>query len=203
MRKVPLESFDDLSQSLGMKKPKAGRTCDHPICEEAGDHRAPKSPTELNDYYWFCFQHVSEYNKAWNYYKGLTEDEIEKEMERDIMGRRPTWPLGMRVGRMAGRFGTVDDDFDDTTGLFDRDRIERAEALAEKRKARTEEDRALETLQLNAPVDMTTVKARYKALAKKFHPDANDGDEAAEDRLKAINEAYTILKKSQGEPWAR
>ena len=203
MRKVPLESFDDLSQSLGMKKPKAGRTCDHPICEEAGDHRAPKSPTELNDYYWFCFQHVSEYNKAWNYYKGLTEDEIEKEMERDIMGRRPTWPLGMRVGRMAGRFGTVDDDFDDTTGLFDRDRIERAEALAEKRKARTEEDRALETLQLNPPVDMTTVKARYKALAKKFHPDANDGDEATEDRLKAINEAYTILKKSQGEPWAR
>lgn len=203
MRKVPLESFDDLSQSLGMKKPKAGRTCDHPICEEAGDHRAPKSPTELNDYYWFCFQHVSEYNKAWNYYKGLTEDEIEKEMERDIMGRRPTWPLGMRVGRMAGKFGTVDDDFDDTTGLFDRDRIERQEALAEKRKARTEEDQALQTLQLNAPVDMTAVKARYKALAKKFHPDANDGDEAAEDRLKAINEAYTILKKSQGEPWAR
>lgn len=203
MRKVPLESFDDLSQSLGMKKPKEGRTCDHPTCDEAGDHRAPKSPTELNDYYWFCFQHVSEYNKAWNYYKGLTEDEIEKEMERDIMGRRPTWPLGMRVGRMAGKFGTVDDDFDDTTGLFDRDRIEAAEALAEKRKARTEEDQALQTLQLKPPVDMTTVKARYKALAKKFHPDANDGDEAAEDRLKAINEAYTILKKSQGEPWTR
>lgn len=203
MRKVPLESFDDLSQSLGMKKPEPGRGCDHPTCKEAGDHRAPKSPTELNDYYWFCFQHVSEYNKAWNYYKGLTEDEIEREIERDIMGRRPTWPLGMRVGRMAGRFGVVDDDFDDPAGLFEGDRADRAKARPEKRQMRTAEKRALETLQLTGPVDMTVIKARYKALAKKFHPDANDGDEAAEDRLKSINEAYTILKKSLGAPQKR
>jgi len=202
MRKVPLESFDSLGESLGLKKPAPGKVCDHPTCKEKAEHRAPKSPTELNDYYWFCFQHASEYNKAWNYYKGLTEDEIEREIQRDILGRRPTWPLGMRVGRMAGRFGTIDDDFNEATGLFDEDKKERAETRA-KRGPRTAEERALQTLQLSGPVDMTDIKARYKALAKKYHPDANDGDPAAEDRLKAINEAYTVLKKSLGAPRGR
>lgn len=203
MRKVPLESFDNLGESLGLRKPAAGKICDHPTCKEPGDHRAPKSPTELNDYYWFCFQHVSEYNKAWNFYKGLTEDEIEREIQRDIMGRRPTWPLGMRVGRMAGRFGTVDEDFKESTGLFDDDEGDTKAARIERRGPRTAEERALQTLQLSGPVDMTDIKARYKALAKKYHPDANDGDPAAEDRLKAINEAYTILKKSMGAPQGR
>ena len=61
--------------------------------------------------------HVAEYNKAWNYYKGLTEDQIEREIERDILGRRPTWPLGMRVGSMAGRFGAIDDGFGEANGF--------------------------------------------------------------------------------------
>ena len=58
-------------------------------------------------------------------------------------------------------------------------------------------------MQLNGAADMTEVKARYKALAKKYHPDANDGDAAAEDRLKAVNEAYAVLKKSLGAPRGR
>ena len=58
-------------------------------------------------------------------------------------------------------------------------------------------------MQLTGAADMTEVKARYKALAKKYHPDANDGDAAAENRLKAINEAYTVLKNSLGAPRGR
>ena len=198
MRKIPLESFDNLGESLGLKKPAKGKICDHPTCTEAGEHRAPKSPTTLNDYYWFCFPHVAEYNKAWNYYKGLTEDQIEREIERDILGRRPTWPLGMRVGSMAGQFGAIDDGYDEANGLFGQNGRQRGQIPKVRRKPGTAEQRALQTLQLTSAADMTEVKARYKALAKKYHPDANDGDAAAENRLKAINEAYTVLRKSLG-----
>ena len=204
MRKVPLESFDNLGESLGLRKPAKGKICDHPTCAEPGEHRAPKSPSALEDYYWFCVRHVAEYNKAWNYYKGLSEDEIEREIQRDTLGRRPTWPLGMRVGSMNGRFGAIGDDaIAGAAGYFGPNGRHRTGSGAAGRGLGTAERRALETLQLTGAADMTEVKARYKALAKKYHPDANDGDAAAEDRLKAINEAYAVLKKSQGAPRGR
>ncbi|MCY3829328.1 MAG: DnaJ domain-containing protein [Rhodospirillaceae bacterium] len=203
MRKVPLETFDDLGESLGLRKPAEGKICDHPTCAEAAEHRAPKSPAALNDYFWFCFHHAAEYNKAWNYYKGLSEEQIEREIQRDTLGRRPTWPLGMRVGSMAGRFAGVDDTLAEAAGRFGRNGRNGGNAAGIRHGAGTAEQRALETLQLNGAADMTDVKARYKALAKKYHPDANDGDAAAENRLKAINEAYTVLKNSLGAPRGR
>ena len=203
MRKIPLESFDNLGESLGLRKPAQGKICDHPTCTEAAEHRAPKSPVALNDYYWFCFGHAAEYNKAWNYYRGLSEEQIEREIQRDTLGRRPTWPLGMRVGRMAGRFDALDDGIAETAGYFRSNGRHGAGFGASGRAPGTAEQRALETLQLNGAADMTEVKARYKALAKKYHPDANDGDAAAEDRLKAVNEAYAVLKKSLGAPRGR
>jgi len=199
MRKVPLESFETLGETLGLKKPAAGKTCDYPACKEKAEYRAPKSPAELKDYYWFCLQHVSEYNKAWNYYKGLTEDEIEQEIQRDVLGRRPTWPFAMRVGRTARDFGAIEDDFREAERPFEKNGKESAGSSANHGPRRAEE-RALQTLQLSGTIDMTNIKERYKALAKKYHPDANDGDPAAEDRLKAINEAYTVLKKTFGAP---
>ncbi|MYF07668.1 MAG: DnaJ domain-containing protein [Rhodospirillaceae bacterium] len=203
MRKIPLETFDNLGESLGLRKPAPGRICDHPTCTEAAGHRAPKSPAALDDYYWFCFPHAAEYNKAWNYYKGLSEEQIEREIQRDTLGRRPTWPLGMRVGRMADGFDAVDATLGETAGFIGPNGRRRAESAAARRARGTAEQRALETLQLTGAADMTEVKARYKALAKKYHPDANDGDAAAENRLKAINEAYTVLKNSLGAPRGR
>ncbi len=45
-----------------------------------------------------------------------------------------------------------------------------------------------------AATTLATVKARYKELVKRYHPDANGGDNSAEDRLKGINLAYSVLK---------
>lgn len=196
MRKIPLETFDNLGESLGLRKPAQGRICDHPTCTEPGEHRAPKSPAALDDYYWFCLPHVAEYNKAWNFFKGLSEEQIEREIQRDTLGRRPTWPLGMRVGPMAGRFAAFEDGIAGTAGHTGPNGRRRTGFRAGRCGPGTAEQRALETLQLTGAADMTEVKARYRALARKYHPDANDGDAEAEDRLKAINEAYTVLRNS-------
>jgi DnaJ-class molecular chaperone len=56
------------------------------------------------------------------------------------------------------------------------------------------EARALAILDLRPPVNLEEVKARYKALVKKLHPDANGGDKSAEERLKVVNQAYSTLK---------
>src|SRR5512146_3528765 len=78
--------------------PPPSRLCDHPGCDGCGDFRAPRSRLELDRYYWFCLEHVRAYNRAWNYYAGMSEGEIEAEIRRDTVWQRPSWKLGERHG---------------------------------------------------------------------------------------------------------
>ena len=72
------------------------RVCDHPGCEEAGKYRAPKSPDVLDDYFWFCKDHVREYNLKWNFFDGASEQEYLEQVEKDRVWERPTKPFGKR-----------------------------------------------------------------------------------------------------------
>jgi DnaJ-class molecular chaperone len=40
------------------------------------------------------------------------------------------------------------------------------------------------------------IKARFKELVKRHHPDANGGDRGAEDKLREIIQAYNYLKQA-------
>src|SRR4026209_2267493 len=37
------------------------------------------------------------------------------------------------------------------------------------------------------------IKTAYRKLARKYHPDVNPGDKAAEDRFKQMSEAFDVL----------
>lgn len=170
------------------------RACDHPGCAAEGAHRAPKDRSRLNEYYWFCLEHAREYNQAWDYYAGMSPDEIEKEMRRDTTWQRPTWPMGKwgkheRVLRASVVRG-MGFEFSDTAPD---DELERRRRFAE-----TPEGAALAVLDLTPPVDFTEIKIRYRELVKQNHPDSHGGDKHAEERLKRINQAYTTLKACYG-----
>ena len=55
---------------------------------------------------------------------------------------------------------------------------------------------AMDTLQLAHNATLIEIKARYKELVKRFHPDANGGDRGAEERLKQVIKAYGVLRAS-------
>jgi len=173
------------------------RNCDHPDCGEAGEFRAPVSRDRLREYRWFCLDHVREYNKAWNYYAGMSEQEIENETRRDTTWHRPTWPLGARAGGYR-RFMRSTTSLHDGFASFDDD-PEQSRRFAQARSAgvhpNSPEARALAVMDIEPPLNLTRLKARYKELVKLNHPDANGGDKLAEERLKDINEAYATLKK--------
>lgn len=172
------------------------RCCDHPGCEQAGEYRAPKSRSRLNDYYWFCLDHVRDYNKAWDYYAGMSTAEIEREMRQDTTWQRPSWPLG--------KWATQD--------RFIRDRVVKGFGFEFGRESSAGHDRgqearhtaptpemeALAVLNLTPPVDFPRIKARYRELAKQHHPDTNGGTREAEEKLKEINHAYNTLKACYG-----
>ena len=168
------------------------RLCDHPGCAAGGDFRAPRSRLELNHYYWFCLEHIRAYNSAWNYYAGMSAGEIEAEIRRDTVWQRPSWPLGSRSG--AGFGGSVRDPL----GVFGEEGANgsRHEHEHPARRALSAREQALAVFDIDPPFTLVRLKARYKALVKLHHPDANGGDKAAEEKLKIINQAYATLKAS-------
>ncbi len=54
-----------------------------------------------------------------------------------------------------------------------------------------------EVLGVGKGADEKDLKAAYRNMAKKLHPDANPGDKAAEAKFKEISEAYDVLKDPQ------
>lgn len=184
---MPRANPDSFLENFAPQKPGV-RTCDRPGCTEEGTHRAPKARDRLNDYYWFCLDHVREYNRSWNYYDGMSDNEVEEDIRRSTTWNRPSWPFGtMKPGqgprrRVNDPFGFMDDD-------------EEGGETRRRQPADTAEGKAAAILGLEPPFTLERLKARYKELVKKHHPDANGGDKAAEERLKSINEAYTTLRR--------
>jgi len=182
----------------GVPPPPSGplRPCDAPGCANAGEYRAPKSRSSLNEYHWFCLAHVREYNAAWDFYKGMGPNEIEAHLRHDTSWQRPTWPLG----RLGGNNRFDAETLRDPLGLLYATPLHarRTRAQPERPAAPPELRAALDVLGLEWPLDQPALKARYKELAKQLHPDVNGGDRGAEDRLKDVNRAYSLLRQRIG-----
>lgn len=163
------------------------RCCEFPGCREDGAYRAPQARDRLNDYYWFCLEHVRLYNAAWNYYAGMSEEEVERHRRNDTVWQRPTWPFG---GPSAKHERKIEDELRREFA----DIFEDGPRPCPPAKPASEYEQALAVLDLDADADAVQIKARYIKLVKALHPDANGGDPEAEERLKAVNLAYTTLK---------
>ncbi|HEY8190627.1 MAG TPA: J domain-containing protein [Micavibrio sp.] len=175
------------------RKATAARHCDMPGCAEEAAHKAPKN-RGLNDYYWFCFSHIQEYNKAWDFFSGMSQSDVEDHIRRSFLWDRPTRRFdntnieeNLQKKAWQKRYFSDDDPADDShkgKGFRFGDANMRA----------TPEVQAMAIMGLEPPLDIAAVKARYKILVKKYHPDVNPDDPKAEEMIKSVNMAYTILK---------
>ncbi|MEX1306306.1 MAG: J domain-containing protein [Rhodovibrionaceae bacterium] len=167
------------------------RCCEWPGCEEDAEHRAPQSRDRLQEYRWFCLEHVREYNKSWNYYAGMSEAEIDRLNRMDTIWQRPTWRLGSGPTLRRNGESAFKDDF----GFFREDAEDNARGRQRGPQGQnSEEGRALAALGLEQPVAFAEIKVRYKELVKLLHPDTNGGRPEDEERLKLINQAYATLR---------
>jgi len=176
-------------------------SCEWPGCAHAATHRAPKGRTQEREYWRFCLDHVREYNASYNFFAGMSEDAVARYQKDAITGHRPTWKMGMVGGQRAAKprsrrffddYEGADDPFEMFGELGARQGRTRQEA--ERRTVRNAERKALHTLGLEADAQRLEIKARFKELVKRHHPDANGGDRGSEDKLREIIEAYNYLK---------
>ncbi|WP_349774960.1 J domain-containing protein [Rhabdaerophilum sp. SD176] len=167
--------------------------CQHPACRRKGEFRAPKGRDHEGEFYLFCLEHVKEYNQSYNYFAGMTDAAVQSYQKDALTGHRPTWNISV-TGAGLGAESKVDAA---TLLRAKLDRLRRArEAAAEARvrpvgKAAL---KALESLGLDETADKPTVRRRFKELAKRLHPDLNEGDRSREEKLRAIIDAYNYLK---------
>lgn len=167
------------------------RACEWAGCCGEGAYRAPQSRRELGHFRWFCLDHVRAYNAAWNYYAGMTEAEVEADVRMDTVWRRPTWRFGSPEAEYRGHRLRIDDGFGESNGNG-----EGLNGGSRRCRPMTETERALLELELSPPVTVAVVKAQYKVLVKRHHPDANGGAKEAEERFKRITEAYRVVMGS-------
>ena len=166
------------------------RICEAPGCRLNGEYRAPRARDQLNEYRWFCLEHVRDYNKKWDYFAGLDAGAIEQHIRADTIWRRPVCPLGGRRSNGPRIHDPLD--LSNEAGLNEqpRPKMDGSEQLT------PAERNAMGVLELSWPLTQAVVKSRYKELVKIHHPDANGGDREAEEKLKEINAAYSTLRAS-------
>lgn len=171
----------------------AKKMCEWPECKLAGDHKAPKGGSHDGEYYNYCTAHAREYNKSYNYFDGMNDEQQQSFKKESADGYRPTWRMGQRG---ASVFRTVRTRFDrrstgDPFGIFNDQPDPRP-----KRQISNAARKAFDTLGLDFDTQGSDIKAKYKTLVKMHHPDANGGTREAEDRLIEIIQAYRYLRGS-------
>ena len=172
------------------------KRCAVPGCSEPGEVNVPKTRHNLDDRQWLCRGHLREHNAQWDFFAGMSHEEIQRFCLDAITGHRPTWPLGKRTA--ASRDGNPKPEtysayrFEDGFAVFE----EAAEPSESRRRSRLTKGQldALAVLNLEEDASLQQIKARYKELVKRFHPDANGGNRGTEERLRLVIKAYGHLR---------
>lgn len=198
----------DMRVSSDKKRRKTGRrgmsgavegadlACDFQGCTQPGQFRAPKSPERLDDFFWFCKDHVREYNLKWNFFQGSTDAEFQDFLSKDRIWGRATQPFGRKPdeGRVWSRLGV-----DDPIGLLGEKATQNPGRVVQTatRKLPSTERKALEILDARDTWTRTEIRKQYKSLVKDLHPDMNGGDRKDEDRLQEVVWAWDQIKESR------
>ena len=183
-------------------------TCEWQGCREPGLYPAPKGRGHEGEYHRYCLEHVRQYNKSYNYFAGMPDEDVAQHQKDDIIGHRPTWFVGVnswarnrtpratrngeRRNGFAHRFTTYD-----PFGVFGA----KSEPTPSKpgeppRVLHRAERKCLRQLNLEDTATKAEIKARFKDLVKRHHPDRNGGDRRSEDKLREVIQAYNYLRQA-------
>ena len=162
--------------------------CEWEKCKESGKFKAPLEKDNSKKHRWLCEEHIKLFNKNWNYFEGMSQNEVENFIKSDVTWHRPTQ-----------KFGSSDNFFNilwnnamsDKFNLFQDERIINN---LNSRKLTAKDRDAFKIMGLESNADWKSIQKKFKTLVKKFHPDRNLGSKKFEDKLKKITLAYSHLK---------
>ena len=162
--------------------------CEWTACKEVGEFKATTQKDDSKNYRWLCEEHIKLFNKSWDYFKGMSEEEIQNFLKADITWHRPTQ-----------KFGSSDNFFNVlwNNALNDKFKVfndEKGNNVYNRRILCEKDRHAFKIMELDLNADCPVIQTKFKTLVKKFHPDKHSGNKKYEDKLKKITLAYSHLK---------
>ena len=180
----------------------AERTCQRPGCPEAGEFRAPgeRSPSfdGPGESRWYCLEHVREFNARYDWFAGMSPDEIVAAQHPAAGWASSSTTRAFRADAGAGgvpRWADFEDPLE-AIGARASEIRRRAQGRAHVARFTAREQDALAAMDLAPDIDLRALRQRYTALVRRYHPDRNGGDRSHETRLTRVVEAYQLLRKS-------
>ena len=162
--------------------------CDWTNCKKSGEFKAPQEKDNSKNYKWLCEEHIKLFNNNWNYFEGMSQNEIENFIKSDITWHRPT----QKFGSSDNFFNILwNNALNDNFNLFMGEKIFKD---AEYKRLNEKDKDAFKIMGLEINAEWLIIQKKFKTLVKKFHPDRNAGNKQFEDKLKKITLAYSHLK---------
>lgn len=168
--------------------------CAVPGCNEPGEYKAPLQPASFDGpgaWRFLCLDHVREHNAKYNFFEGMSPDEITRAQSPLAGWDRPSRTFAANGADPPPRWSDFSDPLEAISERFGRVR----EPGSHSRFSKVER-RALSVLGLAEDADRHKLRQRYSSLVRRYHPDKNGGDRSHEGRLAEVIEAYQLLRKA-------
>ena len=167
--------------------------CDWNNCKEIGEYKAPVERDNSKKFRMLCLKHVKEFNKNWNYFSGMNDNQIMNFLKSDMTWHKPTQSFSSTDNFFKVLWNnTLKDEFDNRKIKSDFNYMRQF-------KFDNKDIKAFEILGLSVGMKWIKIQKKFKTLVKKFHPDMNLGNKKYEEKLKLITLAYTQLKNTYRE----
>jgi len=167
--------------------------CDWNNCDELGEYKAPIEKDNSKKFRMLCLKHVKEFNKNWNYFSGMNDNQIMDFLKSDMTWHKPTQSFSSSDNFFKVLWNnTLKDEFDNKKIKSDFNYMRQF-------KFDNNDIKAFEILGLSVGMKWMKIHEKFKTLVKKFHPDMNLGNKKYEEKLKLITLAYTQLKTTYRE----
>lgn len=167
--------------------------CAVPGCGELGEYKAPVQPSDFDgpgSWRFLCLEHVRQHNSSYNYFEGMSPEEITEAQTPYGGWERATRAFAAAGGDPAPAWSDFADPLEAISGRF------RHQRRAPQSRFTRPQRQALSVLGLGEDADRHALRSRYSQLVRRYHPDKNGGDRSHEGKLGAVIEAYQILRKA-------
>ena len=164
--------------------------CDWNNCKEIGKYKAPIEKDNSRKFRMLCLEHVKEFNKNWNYFSGMNDEQVINFLKSDMIWHKPTQSFDSSDNFFKILWNNaLKDETKKLNGFGNLDHMK-------KFRFTSQDFQAFTILDIPAGIEWKKIQEKFKKLVKKFHPDMNAGNKKFEEKLKIITLAYTQLKNT-------
>ncbi len=162
--------------------------CDYKNCKKIGKHKAPIEKDNSKKFRWLCLDHIKEFNKRWDYFKGMSDHEIYNFLKSDMTWHKPTQSFNS-----PDNFFNIlwKNTLNEGENILNRKHGEKIKTIIN---FSNKDREAFKIIGLEVDTKWDIIQNQFKKLVKKYHPDMNAGDKKFEEKLKIVTLAYTQLK---------